>query len=553
MMLDALRDYFDGRLRELRHAVLATPADREAAAVALVREALRLVLKVLEKELGKHLHYELSVFANRDAPYILAYTDSASTERPRSEASRRDNPQYYRQKKYKVVELLDYPRTDIQFVPDTHDPASGYALTPEQQAKIGSTFLYCFDTQRPAALVATCKERNTFVPGKGVLEDLLRAVGLAIRGELELAAKLAAAAPPPPPPPSSPSSPSPLDPRRARDEWAYAWIHLSDIHFGAGTQTHRYSLGQVARAVVADIAHHAPPVDAVLVTGDIAFKAAASEYADAAAWLAKVAAAARLGKDAFYFVPGNHDVDRARAGANTVAALHQAARQHPEKLDDYLADPATTAHLAPKLAAYGEFVATHYPDHPAAIDWHVVKERRVAAHELRLRLVGMSTVWLSDKLDGKHAEDDPVFEPNLAVSRHQLEAALAGAADDELVLLLTHHPAEWLEEKSRQLLHRYLHPRPHVHLCGHVHRKMTRFEHQLGRPGASVRLLAGATHDEDHALAEHTYAWGAIRRRHDRWELGWAPRVYVPERDAMRADRLRYDLGDEGFAWAPLT
>jgi hypothetical protein len=199
------------------------------------------------------------------------------------------------------------------------------------------------------------------------------------------------------------------------------------------------------------------------------------------------------------------------------------------------------------------FVTANYPDHPTDIDWYVRKEGRVDARDLRLRIVGMSTVWLSDRLDGKHVEEGPIFVPNLAVSRHQFEAALAGADDDELILLLTHHPAEWLEAGSQQLLYSYLQSRPHVHLWGHVHRKMTRFEHQLGRPGVSVRLFAGATHDEDHAQVEHTYSWGAIRRRCDRWELGWAPRVYVPEPDAMRPDHLRYDLGDEGFAWAPLT
>jgi hypothetical protein len=34
-----------------------------------------------------------------------------------------------------------------------------------------------------------------------------------------------------------------------------------------------------------------------------------------------------------------------------------------------------------------------------------------------------------------------------------------------------------------------------------------------------------------------------------RWEIGWAPRIFVAERNAMRPDGNRYDLDADGYAW----
>jgi len=64
--------------------------------------------------------------------------------------------------------------------------------------------------------------------------------------------------------------------------------------------------------------------------------------------------------------------------------------------------------------------------------------------------------------------------------------------------------------------------------------------------------VAGAAHGEKGE--EYGYAWGALR--HDpetgQWQAGWAPRTFEPGRDEMRADRMRYDLDGDDFAWQHL-
>jgi len=55
------------------------------------------------------------------------------------------------------------------------------------------------------------------------------------------------------------------------------------------------------------------PVNAILVSGDIAFKAHTEEYAAAYKWLCELAAACGCQLERVYVIPGNHDVDHETA------------------------------------------------------------------------------------------------------------------------------------------------------------------------------------------------------------------------------------------------
>ena len=77
------------------------------------------------------------------------------------------------------------------------------------------------------------------------------------------------------------------------------------------------------------------------------------------------------------------------------------------------------------------------------------------------------------------------------------------------------HPGSRMAERS-----------PDIHLCGHEHRAGARMQRVLGSHERSIRLAAGAAHGD--SSTAHGYAWGAIRWNGSRWELGWAPRVFVP-------------------------
>src|SRR5262249_46770111 len=146
----------------------------------------------------------------------------------------------------------------------------------------------------------------------------------------------------------------------------------------------------------------------------------------------------------------------------------------PEELDGDLSDARLRATLIEKLSAYRSFVSTRLPDHPppcaTEIDW---TERcpSVPGRRGEVRIAGLSTVWVSDRLDGRDKRhlDGRALSPNLIVSSGQLEHTLGDPSEDALLLVLSHHPPAWLDPKSAGWLASALAPRAHVHLCGHVH------------------------------------------------------------------------------------
>lgn len=178
-----LRTYFEGRLRSLSSlASLAAEQDRRRLATELVRECCRFAESVLKGWVGEY-YFELSVFEDAVHPVIVAYYDSGGETEPRSKAARESNPEYYRQQKYEVVELLERPGNTVIYLPDTRSAQLHYSFTSEdQKRRIGSSILYCFCNERPRAVVITCDKSQSLAPDRR-LETLLRALGQAMRAE----------------------------------------------------------------------------------------------------------------------------------------------------------------------------------------------------------------------------------------------------------------------------------------------------------------------------------------------------------------------------------
>lgn len=352
-------------------------------------------------------------------------------------------------------------------------------------------------------------------------------------------------------PPASPRVETTQPPRpvlsgaRSAPVRVFSWIHLSDLHFGAGSVRHRFDQRSVMRAIVRDVQERAPRgVDRIFVTGDIAFSAQPREYKEAQAAMIKITEAAGVKSDCLRFVPGNHDVDRGAAKKPLVRSAHQAVRAGGVELDDLLGDPDARTVLSAKLRAYQGFVAG-FGEHPPAldkgVDWFEVVE--APGGHGRLRIVGLSTVWVSDENDA---------QPNLALALGPIERACEEAAPGEVMFVLTHHPQEWMPAGSARVLDAALAQVPHIHFCGHVHDAGAGITARFGSKGSGVRYVAGAAHGDHSEESRHGIAWGALRYdpAAKSWQVGWAPRTYVDDGGGMRSDRTRYpELDAEGFAW----
>lgn len=540
--LEQIKNYFERRLEKIQSA----PFEGQNAEKMML-EVLRLAARMVPEAVPGS-HFEFSIWTDPKEPKVIAYFDSACNVRPRSDAERKTNPNFYREKNYEVISLLDRPSPEIIWK-DRPSAANYNYSSPAQGEKIKSTMLYCFDINRPAVLVVTSN-----IPGalsrESFPDELLRTLSLAIRADLELFDKSVTLAPP--------QSGAPPEP------FIFSWLHLSDIHFGAGSMSHRFNQNKVCEAILRDTRDAPCSVNSVFITGDIAFQAAKEEYLAAGDWIQKLANALNISKDRFFLVPGNHDVNRQTAARADLGAYHRDSRLHATKLDELLALPDARKALLAKLTDYEDFVKTTFPSHPRSADdwsgdWEHDDVFDVSANQVvKIKVIGLSTVWLSDSGDGRSL-DGKSFAPNMVIADRQLTAMQNVADSADLLLLLSHHPVEWLTPRSKKELSSNLSRVPHVHLCGHVHQKKAGLSRHFGAGRQEICFVAGALHNEElqpHESSEyhgeHGYSWGAIRRKGGVLQVGWSPRVYVPELDCMRADRTRYDLDQLGFAWEDL-
>ena len=332
----------------------------------------------------------------------------------------------------------------------------------------------------------------------------------------------------------------------------FSWIHLSDLHFGAGNVAHRFDQKAVTRSILRDIETNAPKnPNFIFVTGDIAFSAKPAQYKEASNWFDELAKTLRIERERIRLVPGNHDVDRSKAAKVLVSDIHARVRSNPPDLDERLADEDARKALAQKLEPYAAFAKKYGPASrrrgALEIDW--AEAQRIDPYGYPIRLVGLSSVWVSDASDGCKALHIPEpFVPNMVLGPGQIRSKLDGTAADELLFLLTHHPPEWYHQLSAETLSSSLSRKTHVHLCGHVHDASARAMKRFGASLRSVRCVAGAAHGSP-SERDHGYAWGALRwnSRRARWEVGWAPRVYRSDPEGMYP--MSYPLDSFGYAW----
>ena len=366
-----------------------------------------------------------------------------------------------------------------------------------------------------------------------------------------------------------PTNPSPPEPAQAvvpstsavARRPVFTWLHVSDLHFGGGHGSHQHSREEILKRMLVDMKKHRPGIpDRILVTGDIAWKADTQEYRAAASWLNELAAIAGVDSAALRLVPGNHDVDRGLTKAPSVRRHHEVMRhkdasetREPERrpmalLDESFKDPVVRSALRRKLEAYAGFVKELAALHPEdgegeILDW-VEALKPTPERTGRVWLVGLCSVWVSDETDG---------ERRLFVGEKQLRL-LKDVGEEDLLLVLTHHPPGWLHGDCEDLLLGRMkgRARNHIHLCGHVHRAEPLVQGTLGEERARFRFIAGAGHGDPGG--EHSYAWGALswNETEMRWELGWAKRVWVARKEEWEWDRTGHELGGDGFAWQPL-
>lgn len=347
--------------------------------------------------------------------------------------------------------------------------------------------------------------------------------------------------------------------RRARQggseqpEVLFSWLHVSDLHFGHGSTSHRWDQALVMKALCEDVAtvvpERVPALDAIFVTGDVAFSGdthprpdgtAAREYEDARQFLRALGEAARLDRQRIFLVPGNHDVQRPADRDPSVRRLVGRLRDGSEPLDDALLHGSDRALLVRRQVHYLAFAAGYAPtcsssgEPPEPPLWW--SHALAARGGLRVQIAGLNTALLC-------ADDHD--QGRLFVGKAQIKDLLeARSRPDELAIVLSHHPLRggWLADEDEASA--WLRRRFHVHLHGHLH--VADSEDTRAASGDRfVCVAAGAAHHEERATPTHGYNLAAVLRLPDgALRLRIWPRRWSSKRTDFRVD-IENVLGEE--------
>ena len=223
-------------------------------------------------------------------------------------------------------------------------------------------------------------------------------------------------------------------------------LHLSDLWIGFTTD--RSLCDQVLRSVKGDILdqyYSDITLDAVLITGDIAFSAKREEYEEAKSLLSEFFKLLGINPaTSCYLIPGNHDIDRSAIGPGDHFILKSLSTE--EQIARVLSHGPTMELLSSRLAAFCDFTKTFLGksrawrrDRP----WHV-DVRRVAGR--KAAFVQLNSVWSLDP----HGEQVPM------IGEYQVQEALTEAGECDLRIWLSHYPIASLRNEESARIHSLL-------------------------------------------------------------------------------------------------
>lgn len=272
-----------------------------------------------------------------------------------------------------------------------------------------------------------------------------------------------------------------LDCKSAVPEEPVRFLHISDLHLRPD-RVKRYDQDRVLRGLLEYLQHdrQAFPIDLVFVTGDLAHGGRPEEYELVVELFERLAAATRVPLDRFYVVPGNHDVDR-RPGRWLLRTLDDDSRsiEFFEELD------ARRFHRE-KLLGYERAMRGLLGEHRTlglGVGFEAVEV--VEVRGARLAVVSFNSAWFSQD-DGDQGK--------LWVGEPGVARAIDRIADEEaeFAVALLHHPFEYLHERERDLVERWLERGIDLVLRGHLHTDRTRSI--VSQRGGYVEVAAPAAY-----------------------------------------------------------
>jgi predicted MPP superfamily phosphohydrolase len=236
-------------------------------------------------------------------------------------------------------------------------------------------------------------------------------------------------------------------------------------------------------------------------------------------------------KERVYLVPGNHDIFRSQEASTAQAWLDDLARNHGGRALEQVNEMLQTAGghwpaFALKLRHYREFLDNHGFDHLLSDRRRLLYGQQFTIAGLRVGVVGINTAWACWR-NGEKGQ--------LWLGRWQLEEALSKLDSPDVVILLSHHPFNWLNEFEDPMIARQSESLIDFHLHGHEHAGWVSVHDRCLRVAAAASYQS-SERVNGYSVVRFTPALGRVEvflRTYDQHGGGWTARQVAGKTDAF--------------------
>jgi len=267
----------------------------------------------------------------------------------------------------------------------------------------------------------------------------------------------------------------------------FRWLHLSDFHFEAAVRWQREATLQGLLRHAEKLVEEDRVPDFVFITGDIAQSGKRKEYEQAELFFRELAKTLKLEpKEHFFFVPGNHDVDRSKI--EFVDRTIVQGLKDQDSIEDLFADKEGMKLLARRLEEYYAFTERLLGPVRA---WRETRPYRVDVREVggvEVGILQLNSAWVSGPDDEARG---------LLVGEAQLRDVLEEAADTFVRIALVHHPIADLREFDQERISSLLGAPGGAHFLLRGHRHKGRALNVGSPDGVVMELAAGAAYTLD--------------------------------------------------------
>ena len=239
------------------------------------------------------------------------------------------------------------------------------------------------------------------------------------------------------------------------------WLHLSDLHIGHGGETQDVAMKQLVSAIAN--ATSGTNLDFVLFTGDLAYSGMLEEYQTFKAVVLDPLRSLPIARNAtFVSVPGNHDLDCDCSHPLVWNSLGNARQQVFWNFDDK--GQQVRRNRAAGFSTYANFIKE---ENILGLDPTCEPASRLVfptSQSKEITFICLNTALFSDKL---LTEEE---EKNISPLPTQSLRALVKPSDNEnLIVVLGHHPVEWFEARSKSHFKSAIRDLGAIYLHGHEH------------------------------------------------------------------------------------